>query len=382
MTSKIEWTDQTWNPVTGCTKVSPGCRNCYAERMATRLGGRYGYPADEPFRVTMHPDRPDQPLRWRKPRHVFVVSMGDLFHADVPFDYIDAVFGVMATAYKHTFQVLTKRPERMREWFHRVEDHPGMFFGAGAMKHFASDEFGCFIENYVNGVANWREQGSLVVGDGRYGNRAWPLPNVWLGTTVEDQQRADERIPLLLQCPAAVRFVSVEPMLGAVDLESISLVPPRTPSHPHIRVNALTGLVAGPDEYHPEMKLDWVICGGESGHGARPMHPDWARSLRDQCRAAGVPFMFKQWGAWAPGEDIEANGTDWSGMYEEDSRDGGVPRHHWPDSPHRKVAARHGRPVPESSCICNDTEVLLVGKKAAGRLLDGALHDGMPGRDS
>jgi protein gp37 len=226
--TEIAWTDSTWNPVSGCTPASPGCDHCYAARLAKRLPAAHqqGRSFSD---VVCHEERLDVPLHWRKPRRVFVCSMGDLFHELVPFDFIDAVFDVMSSegGMHHTYQVLTKRPARMLE----------------------------FLEAYY--------VRDLVP----------PLGNVWLGVTAEDQQRADERIPLLLRCPAAVRFISVEPMLGPVN-----------------RI----------------WPLDWIICGGESGPRARPMHPYWVRSLRDQCKTAGVPFFFKQWGeyvAWSIADD-------------------------------------------------------------------------------
>jgi protein gp37 len=217
--TKIEWTEETWNPVTGCTPSSAGCKNCYARRMARRLAGRYGYPEGDGFAVTLHPSRLDQPLRWRKPRRVFVCSMGDLFHEDVPWGFIAMVWLRMAQAPRHTYQILTKRPRGMLEWM-RSEAHE-----AGPMKH------------------------------------------VWLGVTAENQEALDERKQWLVRTPAAVRFLSVEPMIGPVsdDLTSI----------------------------------DWVICGGETGPGARPMNPEWAISLQEQCRNAGVPFFFKKWSAAA-----------------------------------------------------------------------------------
>jgi len=167
--SRIEWTEVTWNPVTGCTPISPGCENCYAKRLATRLKGRCGYPEDEPFRVTMHPDRLSEPLSWKKPRHVFVCSMGDLFHDDVEEGFLCRVFDTIMAAEQHTFLVLTKRPKRMRDFFKRC----------------------------IHGTWN----------------------NLWIGVTAENQKTADERIPILLQIPAVVRFVSCEPLLGPVNLE-------------------------------------------------------------------------------------------------------------------------------------------------------------------
>lgn len=233
--TKIEWTHrpgttgETWNPVTGCTKISEGCAHCYAERMSKRLKGRFGYPEDDPFRVTVHPDKLELPLRWKKPRTVFVCSMGDLFHKDVPTQTIALVWRMMNKASRHTFLVLTKRPKRMAY----------------------------FLKQYD----------------------IQPLPSVWLGVTTENQQRANERIPLLLQCPAAVRFVSVEPMLGPVDIRG-----------------ALGFSFSDAHEgfLYDVPAVDWIIVGGETGAGARPMDPGWARSVRDQCKAAGIPFFIKK----------------------------------------------------------------------------------------
>ena len=224
MSNPIGWCTETWNPITGCSLVSEGCRHCYALRMAMRLAGRFGYPADDPFRVTFHPDRLDQPIKWKKPRRVFVCSMGDLFHEDVQPEWIARVWDVMFDCPQHTFLVLTKRPERMRlfaEWFDRVQ------------------------------------------------GRRFVYPNVWLGVTVENQWAADERIPILLDAPAAHRFVSCEPLLGRVDL----------------------GRYVG--WFGEQSGIDWVIAGGESGPGARPSNPDWFRSLRDQCQVVATPFYLK-----------------------------------------------------------------------------------------
>ena len=234
-TTKIEWADAVWNPITGCTTISEACDHCYAKRMANRLRGRYGYPAHWPFRVTFHPYRLSDPLKLKKSRRIFVCSMGDLFHEDVKKDWIDAVWSTMAEARQHTFQVLTKRPERMREYI---------------------------LDRKRRG---WKPD----------------CNNIWLGVTAENQTRADERVPILLQIPAAVRFVSVEPMLGHINLQSF------------LAANELHEIDGGP-------RIDWVICGGETGPGARPVHPDWVRSLRDQCTSAGVPFFFKGWGDLDP----------------------------------------------------------------------------------
>lgn len=334
--TKIEWTDATWNPVTGCSKVSPGCKHCYAERMAKRLAGRCGYPADDHFRVTLHPDRLEEPLRWRQPRWVFVCSMSDLFHPDVPVEFIAEVFDVMAcataacgkrhrheeecwTGPAHTFQILTKRPERMRQVL--AEELP----------------------NYVGHY--WPGDRPLCVS---MDAGAWPLPNVWIGTSVENQEAADERVPSLLATPAVVRFVSCEPLLGPVDLR------PHFPQTDYCPAHDYGDPGYPPAEcayckHHPG--LDWVIVGGESGPDARPMHPDWVRSIRDQCQAAGVPFFFKQWG-------------EWTAEYREE----------------KYVRLDLLKPDEQVAASKYAGHVLFrrVGKKRAGRLLDGRTWDEMP----
>lgn len=233
MPTKIEWATDVWNPITGCTPISEGCQNCYAKRMANRLAGRYGYPKDDPFKVTSHNGHVYlKPTKWKKPRRIFVCSMGDLFHRDVDVDsqiYPSIIHMVRRTP-QHTYLFLTKRPEKMKWVCERI-----------------------------------------------WGN---DLPkNAWFGVTAENQQRADERIPILLQIPTAVHFVSVEPMLGPVDMK-----------------NWLKESVV---RHHTvPQEINWVICGGETGPNARPMESDWARLLRDQCGAVGVPFFFKKHGDW------------------------------------------------------------------------------------
>lgn len=294
--SLIEWTDATWNPVTGCTRVSEGCRNCYMARTVPRQGL-------DPWKVVLHPNRLEQPLRWQKPRRIFVNSLSDLFHEDVPDEFIEQVFGIMASCPRHTFQVLTKRPKRMYDWMQ--DRHP------------------------------WTTHPPVV-----YEESSWPPKNVWLGVSVENQETADERIPLLLQTPAAVRFVSAEPLLGPVDLDQ-ALWFYDVEAAPNVR-----GLLN---------KLHWVIVGGESGPGARPMHPDWARSIRDQCHATGVPFFFKQWGEWAPGENVQRHtGTVGTASWVNDA---------W----------RLGREnlANEAGHRDDEPDLYRVGKKAAGSMLDG-----------
>lgn len=217
--SSIEWTDTTWNPVTGCTKVSPGCDHCYAERFAERWRGIPGHPFERGFDVVLRPERLGEPLRWNKPRMVFVNSMSDLFHKDVPNEFVASVFDTMGRAEKHTFQVLTKRPERMRRW---VRDY------------------------YLS-----------ALGFSTY-------ENVWLGVSVESMDYA-WRADMLRETPAAVRFLSIEPMLGPIAKRVIE-------------------------------GMDWVIVGGESGPGARSIDPAWVRHVRNVCAQLDIPFFFKQWG--------------------------------------------------------------------------------------
>jgi len=310
--TKIEWCDAVWNPTTGCSKVSEGCRYCYAERFAQRLAGRFGYPADDPFRVTLHPERLEEPLGWRKPRRVFVNSMGDLFHEDVPDEFICRVFAAIAlTPVKHRFLILTKRPHRMRE--------------------------------FILGLPQRDETFRLWV---RAGGE-WPLSNLWLGVTAENQQAADERIPILLEIPAAVRFVSVEPMLGPVDLGRLVWFKDGFSSP------------AFQEQMLGRRRLDWIVCGGETGPNARPCHPDWVRNLRDQCQAAGVPFFFKQWGQW---NDLS------SGNWIAPRKDTRVP---WSDS----YVLSHKNKIYEFLDGCR---MFRMGKKTAGRLLDGQTWDEFP----
>jgi protein gp37 len=294
--SAIEWTDATWNPVTGCTKVSAGCDHCYAETFAERWRGTPGHYFEHGFDVQLRPDKLGLPLRWRKPRKVFVNSMSDLFHDQVPDEYIAEVFAVMARTPQHTYQVLTKRHARMRSLLSSPE-----FKGRVATTYGRAHED-------ADAANDWLYYAG------------WPLPNVWLGVSVEDQQWADIRIPALMQTPAAVRFLSCEPLLGPIDLDVWTCPCNRrrwvddqnwSPEYPKEwrgerspgdgRIPCGFCNHGGWDEEDIDRPgIGWVIAGGESGRGARPMSPDWARSLRDQCQAADVPFLFKQWGGHTP----------------------------------------------------------------------------------
>ncbi|XZQ30066.1 DUF5131 family protein [Rhodobacter capsulatus] len=292
----IGWTDATWNIITGCSMVSAGCTNCYAMGLAgSRLrhhpsragltretGGRSVWTGELRFNESWL----DQPLRWRDPRRIFVCAHGDLFHEAVPDEWIDRVFAVMALCQQHTFQVLTKRPERMREYLAKRDcSKPGDWITRVAFA----------MNRRVRGY--WGSGGSAV----------WPLPNVWLGTSIEDQATADTRIPHLLATPAAIRFVSAEPLLGLVYIAWA--LPDRRTADCHrcgSGTNATDRKCWCCNTILPvEPALDLVIVGGESGPRARPMHPDWVGSLRDQCVAAGVAFNFKQWGEWGPLETSE-----------------------------------------------------------------------------
>lgn len=316
--SKIEWTEKTWNPTIGCTEVSPGCTNCYAAKMAFRLSHIPSMKEDYAGLTKRLPngkivwtgvvkymhDRLIEPLKVKKPTVWFVDSMSDLFHADVPFEFIDKVFVIMKLASRHTFQVLTKRADRMAEYF--SADRP-QILDATMMDMMENDE--------VYGVGSsvcYVQKGGLI---------NWPLHNVWLGVSVENQKAADERVPYLSTIPARVRFLSCEPLLGEVNL------------YPYLN------LTNEQRSNNPGSSIDWIITGGESGSGARSMHPDWVRGLRDQCKDAGVAFFFKQWGEYLPALDGDK----------------------------------------EIAYAFNDGLLMVKpGKKKAGRLLDGVLYDEFP----
>jgi len=311
--TSIEWTDASWNPIVGCTEISPGCANCYAARLAaTRLRNTPQYKnlatmtldkgdvelKDRKPRWTgevrnvfgIDPKVLEEPLHWRKPRRIFVCDMGDLFHESVDAVDIAKIFLVMRDCPQHTFQVLTKRADRMLRFMR--SDFVGEPIGPSQEIKF-------------------------------------PLPNVWLGVSVENQHFANERIPLLLATPAAVRWISAEPLLGPIECSFIG--------------RGLTEVVMHRKDTS-DPKIDWVVAGGESGPSARPMYLQWARSLRDQCLTAGVPFFFKQWGQFLPEYQSPLPGTPY---------------------PRRAVLAT-------TDCSVSPAQhYFKLGKKAAGRLLDG-----------
>ena len=302
MTS-IEWCDETWNPVVGCSRVSAGCDNCYAMGVAhrqmqpahvglTKLRGKDAKRPGVDWNGTMRclPERLEQPLRWRKPRRVFVNSMSDLFHEAVPFEFTAAVFGVMAAVHRHTFILLTKRPERAREFFTWIATEA---YGRAKPGSLAATEKWAHHESIRYDIDQQARAHVERLRDLRWAGGVWPLQNVILGVSVEDQETADERIPILLDTPAAVRCVSYEPALGPVDLRNwLDREPYRC-----------GGCVwESPDHEadcpgHVDVALDWVIVGGESGPGARDFDIEWARTTVESCEAAGVPVFVKQLGA-------------------------------------------------------------------------------------
>ncbi|WP_310473843.1 phage Gp37/Gp68 family protein [Sandarakinorhabdus sp.] len=327
--TKIEWADATVNYLNGCSVISAGCTNCYAMRAGGRnLPNHPSTGLTKPTKaghVWTGETRANekallQPLAWKRPRRIFWNAHGDLFHESVPDAWIDRQFAVMALTPQHTHMVLTKRPERMRAYVANIY--------RGGFLRFAQIDL---MLQHFDRV--WPDPADFTLSGAR-----GPIPNVWLGTSVEDQRAADERIPHLLATPAAVRFLSCEPLLGPVDLEPY-----------------LSDAWQAEEADWPKLgELDWVIGGGESGPGARPMHPDWARSLRDQCAVAGVAFHFKQWGEWGPSD-----------------HNNGLTPTHWLD--------RLGRLYGSDDPTAEGRGMVRPGKARTGRLLDGRTHDDFPG---
>lgn len=338
----IEWTDRTWNPTTGCDRISPGCDNCYALTMAKRLKlmGQAKYQNDgDPrtsgpgFALAEHADALDAPLRWRKPSKVFVNSMSDLFHQDVRDGFVVAVWETMRQAYQHTFQVLTKRPQRMASLIARWHDITGEDFvpklarGPEPTRAAHPSPKGQLWADYLDVLGQPPEGCAYPTFDWMNGPLrlmpTTPLPNVWLGTSIESDRYAF-RADHLRATPAAVRFLSLEPLLGP--LPSLDL----------------TG-------------IDWVIVGGESGPGARPMHIGWVRDIRDRCVAAGVPFLFKQWGAWGAAGQV------------------GSPHYVLEDGRLIEPGVRLGM-----DHMCRPWAINRWGKGKSGRTLDGRMWDEYP----
>lgn len=289
--SSIEWTDATWSPTRGCTKIAAGCRNCYAETFAERWRGIKGHPYEQGFDPRTAPDKLTEPLKWKKPRRIFVDSMSDLFHEAFAFEYIAAVFGIMAACADremgHTFQVLTKRPERAIEFFNWLS--------------MPTDKDGNADDLHRKNVLH--ESVKFALGydhpDRPAVNvlRGWPLPNVWMGTSISTQADADKNVAVLLKIPAAVRFVSAEPLLGPIDFFCNDDVRGGSKSN----VLQLADISDGAPSH--DRAIHWVIAGGESGPGARPCDVEWIRSIVRQCKAAGVPCFVKQLGRF-PQHDL------------------------------------------------------------------------------
>lgn len=392
MPTKIEWAEESWNFVTGCSPVSEACQNCYARRMANRLRGRYGYPHDDQFKVTFHPDKIGLPSKWRKSRRIFPVSMGDIFHKDVSDGLIMWAFWVMAHNPQHTYMLLTKRPERMLDWFTKWSDtrgdnheftnargpdevreaynSPRSRLFADMLELWGDPPDGCAYPTY-----DWME-GPKIWSDEFFG--------VCLGVTAENQKAADERILLLLQCPAAVRFVSAEPLLGPIDFHFPTRIWGTTSSGKPGCDHCCNGDRCDDPSHIDRIKCpycrgtgyarkpDLVIVGGETGPGARPMHPEWARDIRDQCQAADVPFFFKSWGEWATNAAFSE-------------------QHPCPPVKAKPMWMREDGMVSEQPLSLSDAEqaegeivkhnwirCAKVGKKVAGRILDGRTWEEFP----
>lgn len=321
--TKIEWTQSSWNPWHGCHKVSAGCKNCYMFRDKARYG-------QDPNVVVRSKTKFYDPLKWKEPRTIFTCSWSDFFIEEAD-EWRDEAFAIMALTPQHTYQVLTKRPERMLEYLAQPDvaariayKMPSLLPTKGMMKEIYREAL----------TAGLKIAYEFVQSD-------FFLKNVWLGVSVEDKKTADERIPLLLQTPAAVRWLSIEPLLGPMEFSDVS---GRADAVEQLGKQALRG-------------IDWVVVGGESGPDARPMHPDWVRSIRDQCKAAGVPFFFKQWGEWLPVLPDAGAGDPTDFQYKRSKQ------HSWDDF-------ENGQHLGEYS--------LCVGKKEAGRTLDGRTWDEMP----
>jgi len=331
--TKIEWCDISWNPVVGCTPASEGCRNCYAKALhdmrhkAYLEGKKLPRQYAEPFeKIQLLEDRITQPFSWKKPARVFVNSMSDLFHPDVPDDFIYKVLTTAMCAERHTFIILTKRARRMFQFY---------------LKH----QFAVWVN----------------------------APNIWHVVSIENQNAANERLGYFLQVPSVVHGVSAEPLLGDLDLRNVRPVE----GYESRRIDALQGVTCYDNggAYQDQQKINWVICGGESGPNARPMHPDWARSLRDQCQAAAIPFFFKQWGEWKPiSETNEEECDQYYYPLPENFHGFGTRKCRYENSPIRFDGGEDWYSIDGHPSYLT----FRVGKKRAGRLLDGVEWNAFP----
>lgn len=332
-TTKISWCDSTFNPWIGCTKVSPGCANCYAEAMMHRWGKDIWGPGKPRQRTSAANWK--QPLKWEAEaartgirRKVFCGSLCDWLDPEIPIEWLADLLDLIRRTPHLDWLLLTKRPELYQN---RLEVLLAWLEDGGLSR---SDKWPGLLTLVANMTGSWG------------GPTRYRLPNVWIGATVENQEMADKRIPELLKIPARVRFLSCEPLLGPINLNEPMPGPIVDGIYP---------------PWYIQSGIDWVICGGESGPRARPMHPDWARSLRDQCKAAGVPFFFKQWGEWAPVEAIDGS---LEGKEAWISLDGEV------------------SDGSEVDFFGGDVQVIRVGKAHAGHLLDGVEHHEFPRAES
>lgn len=370
--SKIEWTEKTWNPVTGCDKVSRGCLHCYAMHMSHRLAGipasreKYtgttrrtpGGQTQWTGLIKLHPELLQVPIRWQKPRMIFPCSMSDLFHKDVPFEFIAAVFGVMAYCKRHTFQLLTKRPERALEFFQWLEKGTVKDLDGKDLEY--DSRMKC-VQFAISKITNNPETILMAMTNVKGGE--WPLSNVWMMTSVEDQEQANKRIPDLLKIPAAVRGLSCEPLVGPIALTNIAPDPSG-----YGAINCLEGYEKGfQSDIELNSKIHWVICGGESGPDAAPMHPDWVRSLRDQCAAAAVAFFLKQWGEWIPADRKHG---DFDPQYQ--TRKAEYKRPFATMTSEGKIYTSENYKCPDYDN--GDYSFYKVGKHLSGNFLDGKQH--------
>jgi protein gp37 len=337
--SKIEWTirpgtkSEVLNPTTGCDKISAGCRSCYAEVMHRRLTGMGQVKYQQPFlgHVRYWPDELAKPFKWKKPRTVFLNSMSDIFHKDVTIEAIAEIYAMMFLTPEHTYIVLTKRADRAKEVLTSEE-----FFDEYAKAcNRLHDKYNQRLETWL-----YFEEELLTM---------WPLKNVWQGVSIENQEQANIRVPDLLKTPAHIRVLSCEPLIGEIDLRGY--LGERCADC--LCTTDVCGCIYNLDGEVINTRISWIICGGESGRNARPMHPDWVRAIRDQCAKAGVAFFFKQWGEWVPINQIgSTDGPKQGGYFDE----------------HRAFKTAKGI----------ESTMAKVGKNKSGNTLDGKQHLNFP----